>query len=113
MIPMVDLKSQYHKLKPEIDSLLDEVFESTAFILGPNVQKLEQEVASMLGVKHALSCASGTDALHLALRAAGIGPGESPPRLPLLRLPKPFAMSAPRRYLWILIHRPLILTRNW
>ncbi|MBI1421961.1 MAG: aminotransferase class I/II-fold pyridoxal phosphate-dependent enzyme [Gammaproteobacteria bacterium] len=76
MIPMVDLKNQYKKLKPEIDALLDEVFETTAFILGPNVQKFEQEVASMLGVKHALSCASGTDALHLALRAAGIGPGD-------------------------------------
>ncbi|MEJ2438283.1 MAG: DegT/DnrJ/EryC1/StrS family aminotransferase [Gammaproteobacteria bacterium] len=76
MIPMVDLKSQYHALKPEIDTLLNEVFENTAFILGPNVQQFEQEVASLLNVKHALSCASGTDALHLALRAAGIGPGD-------------------------------------
>ena len=43
MIPMVDLKNQYQKLKPEIDALLEEVFETTAFILGPNVQKFEQE----------------------------------------------------------------------
>jgi len=76
MIPMVDLKNQYKLLKPEIDALLDQVFESTAFILGPNVQQFEKEVAEMLGVKHALSCASGTDALHLALRAAGIGAGD-------------------------------------
>lgn len=76
MIPMVDLKNQYKALKPEIDTLLDEVFDNTAFILGPNVQQFEQEVAAKLGVKHALSCASGTDALHLALRAAGIGPGD-------------------------------------
>lgn len=76
MIPMVDLKNQYKKIKPDIDALLDEVFENTAFILGPNVQKFEQEVASLLNVKHALSCASGTDALHLALRAAGVGPGD-------------------------------------
>ena len=76
MIPMVDLKNQYKKLKLEIDTLLNEVFETTAFILGPNVQKFEQEVASLLNAKHALSCASGTDALHLALRAAGIGPGD-------------------------------------
>ena len=76
MIPMVDLKNQYKKLKPEMDALLNEVFETTAFILGPNVQKFEQEVAALLKVKHALSCASGTDALHLALRAAGIGPGD-------------------------------------
>lgn len=76
MIPMVDLKTQYRKLKPEIDTLLDEVFENTAFILGPNVQQFEQEVAALLDTKYALSCASGTDALHLALRAAGIGPGD-------------------------------------
>lgn len=76
MIPMVDLKTQYHNLKSEIDSELAEVMENTQFILGPNVQQFEQEVAAHLGVQHAISCASGTDALHLALLAAGIGPGD-------------------------------------
>jgi len=76
MIPMVDLKNQYLKLKPDIDALLEQVFETTAFILGPNVQQFEQEAAELLGAKHALTCASGTDALHLALRGAGIGPGD-------------------------------------
>lgn len=76
MIPMVDLKTQYHSLKSEIDSELAKVLEATQFILGPNVQEFEREAASHLGVKHALSCASGTDALHLALLAAGIGPGD-------------------------------------
>ena len=76
MIPMVDLKTQYHNLKSEIDSELAKVLENTQFILGPNVQQFEKETAEHLGVKHAISCASGTDALHLALLAAGIGPGD-------------------------------------
>ena len=76
MIPMVDLKSQYHALKDEIDQAVAEVLESCAFILGPQVQAFEREAAAYLGVKHALGCASGTDALHLALLASGIGPGD-------------------------------------
>lgn len=76
MIPMVDLKTQYHNLKEEIDSALLNVLESTQFILGPNVRALEEECAQYLGVKHTVGCASGTDALHLALAAAGIGPGD-------------------------------------
>ncbi|MGF1546747.1 MAG: DegT/DnrJ/EryC1/StrS family aminotransferase [Thiotrichales bacterium] len=75
-IPMVDLKIQYHQLKAEIDQAIAGVLESTAFILGPNVRALEDEIAAYLGVRHAISCANGTEALHLALRAAGIGPGD-------------------------------------
>ncbi|HEX9080027.1 MAG TPA: DegT/DnrJ/EryC1/StrS family aminotransferase [Desulfuromonadaceae bacterium] len=76
MIPMVDLKTQYHDLKAEIDAAVLEAIESTQFILGPNVQAFEQEAAAYLGVPHAVACASGTDALHLAVVAAGIGPGD-------------------------------------
>jgi len=76
MIPMVDLKIQYHRFKTEIDAALLEVLENTAFILGPNVRSFEDEAADYLGVKYTVGCASGTDALHLALRAAGIGPGD-------------------------------------
>ena len=76
MIPMVDLKNQYHHLKDEIDQAMLEALGNTQFILGPNVQNFEKEAAGYLGVKHAVACASGTDALHLALRAAGIGPGD-------------------------------------
>jgi len=75
-IPMVDLKSQYLSLKNEIDAAMLEALEETRFILGPNVQAFEQEAADYLGVKHAIGVASGTDALHLALVAAGIGPGD-------------------------------------
>lgn len=76
MIPMVDLKTQYHRLKVEIDQAIAEVLETTAFILGPNVRAFEEEAAAYLGVRHAIGCASGTDALHLALLASGVGPGD-------------------------------------
>jgi dTDP-4-amino-4,6-dideoxygalactose transaminase len=76
MIPMVDLKQQYLSLKPELDKQLLKALEDTQFILGPNVRAFEQEAAEYIGAKHAISCASGTDALHLALLAAGIGPGD-------------------------------------
>ena len=75
-IPMVNLKSQYLALKQEIDNALLEALSTTQFILGPNVQAFEQEAADYLGVKHAIGVASGTDALHLALVAAGIGEGD-------------------------------------
>ena len=76
MIPMVNLKSQYAELKTEVEQGLSEVLESCAFILGPNVQAFENEAAEYLGVKHAIGVASGTDALHLALIAEGIGEGD-------------------------------------
>ncbi len=75
-IPMVDLKGQYETLKPEIDAAIIQALGETRYILGPNVQAFEQEAADYLGVKHAISCASGTDALHLALLAAGIKAGD-------------------------------------
>jgi dTDP-4-amino-4,6-dideoxygalactose transaminase len=76
MIPMVDLREQYHSIKAEIDSEIQSTIENTHFILGPNVKEFEKEVCEYLGVQHAISCASGTDALHLALVAAGVGPGD-------------------------------------
>lgn len=76
MIPMVDLKTQYLQLKAEMDAAISDVLMNTQFILGPNVKELEKECANYLGVSHAISCASGTDALHFALASAGIGPGD-------------------------------------
>ncbi|WP_006786869.1 DegT/DnrJ/EryC1/StrS family aminotransferase [Thiorhodospira sibirica] len=75
-IPMVDLQRQYAALQAQIDGALAQVLASTQFILGPNVSALEEELAAYLGTPHAISCASGTDALHLALKAAQIGPGD-------------------------------------
>jgi dTDP-4-amino-4,6-dideoxygalactose transaminase len=76
MIPMVDLNQQYRQLQDEIDSGIRDVLEKCQFILGPNVTAFETEAAKYLGVQHAVTVASGTDALHLALVAAGIGPGD-------------------------------------
>ncbi len=76
MIPMLDLKVQYNDLKHEIDQGIKDVLNGCHFILGPNVNAFEAEAAAYLGVKHAITCASGTDALHLALRANGIGAGD-------------------------------------
>ncbi|MCW9088837.1 MAG: DegT/DnrJ/EryC1/StrS family aminotransferase [Gammaproteobacteria bacterium] len=76
MIPMVDLKGQYLDIKDEIDQGLLQALEATQFILGPNVRAFEEEAAGYLGVSHAVGCASGTDALHLALIAAGVGEGD-------------------------------------
>jgi len=75
-IPMVDLQGQYQTLKDEIEPAMLQALADARYILGPNVQAFEQEAAGYLGVRHALGCASGTDALHLALRAAGIGEGD-------------------------------------
>jgi len=76
MIPMVNLKAQYAEIQDEIVNGFSETLDSCAFILGPNVQAFEKEAADYLGVKHAIGCASGTDALHLALRGLGIGEGD-------------------------------------
>ena len=75
-IPMVDLKLQYQDLKPELDAAIIAALGETRFILGPNVQAFDTEASDYLGVRHAISCASGTDALHLALLAAGIRAGD-------------------------------------
>lgn len=76
MIPMVDLKGQYKTLQKEIEAGFQQTMENTSFILGPNVHEFEKEAAQYLGIKHALTCASGTDALHLGLIAAGIKQGD-------------------------------------
>ena len=76
MIPILDLKEQYHALKEEMLRAVGDVFENGAFINGPNVKALEKEVAQYLGGEHGVGLNSGTDALHLALRALNIGPGD-------------------------------------
>ncbi len=76
MIPILDLKEQYQTLKREIDGAIQRVLESGIFIMGPNVEAFESEIGTYLGARHAISLNSGTDALHLAMRALGIGPGD-------------------------------------
>lgn len=76
MVPMVNLPAQYAEIKAEIEQGLATTIANCTFILGPGVQAFEQEAAAYLGVKHAIGVASGTDALHLALIAEGIGAGD-------------------------------------
>jgi dTDP-4-amino-4,6-dideoxygalactose transaminase len=76
MIPLVDLTTQYHSIKKEIDAAVLSTLESGHFILGPSVSKFEESIASYLGVKHAIGLASGTDALVIAMRALNIGAGD-------------------------------------
>lgn len=75
-IPILDLSPQYQSLKPEIYAAIDRVLESGQFIMGPDVKQFEQEVATYLGVKHAIAVNSGTDALVIGLRSLGIGAGD-------------------------------------
>lgn len=75
-IPILDLKPQYESIKEEIQSAISSVLESGRFIMGPEVQQFEQEVAQYLGVKHAIGVNSGTDALVIGLKALGIGEGD-------------------------------------
>ncbi len=76
MIPFVDLKTQYQTLKPEIDQAIAGVFASSQFILGDEVAALEQEFAAYCQAAEGVAVNTGTSALHLALLAAGIGPGD-------------------------------------
>ncbi|MBI5010077.1 MAG: DegT/DnrJ/EryC1/StrS family aminotransferase [Bacteroidia bacterium] len=75
-IQMVDLKAQYEKIGPEIDSAIKSVLESTAFIKGPDVKLFEDELQRYMGVRHVISCANGTDALQLAIMGLDLKPGD-------------------------------------
>lgn len=76
MIPFVDLKTQYHGIRDEILAAIHGVLDSGQFTLGPEVQAFERSFAELCGASHGVGVNSGTSALHLALLAAGIGPGD-------------------------------------
>ena len=77
MIPFIDLKAQFRRLENEIHGRLDAVLEHGRFIMGPEVGELEGRLAAFTRTKHAIGCASGTDALLMALMAQGVGPGDA------------------------------------
>jgi dTDP-4-amino-4,6-dideoxygalactose transaminase len=75
-VPLLDLKAQYQTIRADVDAAVRSVFETQRFIGGPEITGLEEEVARYSQCAHAVGCASGTDALLLALWALGVGPGD-------------------------------------
>ncbi len=75
-VPMLDLHAQYEPLMPKIREAMERVYAEHYYIMGPQVKELEEKMAAYLGIKHAIGCASGTDALVLAIKALGIGEGD-------------------------------------
>jgi len=81
-VPQLDLTTQYHLIKEEIDSVIEDVLESGIVINGKNVKKLENNLAKYSGNKYGIGVANGSDAIFIALKALGISPGDgviSPP----------------------------------
>lgn len=75
-IQMVDTKTQYHKIKPEVDKAVIDVLESSAFINGKPVHDFSANLGAYVGAKHTIPCANGTDALQIAMMALGLEPGD-------------------------------------
>lgn len=75
-IQMVDLISQYEKIKPEVQSAISNILEKAQFINGPDVKSFQSELEEYLGVKHVIPCANGTDALQISMMALGLKPGD-------------------------------------
>lgn len=76
-LPFIDLQAQRHAIGPRMDEAILRVVHSGRYILGPEVEELERQLAAFCGAAHTLSCANGTDALALCLMAWGIGPGDA------------------------------------
>ena len=76
-LPFIDLQAQRARIGPAIDQAIARVLDHGQFIMGPEVRELEDRLGAFCGAKHAIACASGTDALLLALMAEGIGPGDA------------------------------------
>jgi dTDP-4-amino-4,6-dideoxygalactose transaminase len=97
---MVDVVGQYAKIKTEVDEAIHRVLASGQFIMGKDVADLENEIAAYLGVKHGVACASGTDALQIAMMAMDIGPGDEV-------ITTPFTFVATAETIGILGARPV------
>jgi dTDP-4-amino-4,6-dideoxygalactose transaminase len=82
LIPLVDLKAQHDKIRGELDAAVAQVVDTSSFIMGPAVKEFETDYAAWCGCKHAIGCSSGTSALHLALQALGLGPGDEVVTIP-------------------------------
>ncbi|MFA5354852.1 MAG: DegT/DnrJ/EryC1/StrS family aminotransferase, partial [Thermodesulfovibrionales bacterium] len=76
MKPMIDLKRQYLDIREDVLAIVNEILESSQYVLGKRVKELEDRIKEYCGISEAIGVASGTDALHLSLRAMGIGEGD-------------------------------------
>ncbi|MEN8236890.1 MAG: DegT/DnrJ/EryC1/StrS family aminotransferase [Pseudomonadota bacterium] len=76
-IPFIDLETQQKKIRPKIEHAIQRVLNHGKYVMGPEIESLEAELSSFCGVKHVITCSSGTDALRLALMAKGVGPGDA------------------------------------
>jgi len=76
-IPFIDLKTQYERVKPQINARITQVLEHGAYVMGPEITELERQLSDYCNVKHSITCSSGTDALLLGLMAYDIGPGDA------------------------------------
>lgn len=76
-VPLLDLRRQYEAIRADVLTAITRVCDSQGFILGPEVEALEREISALTGAAGAVGCASGTEALWLALVAAGVKPGDS------------------------------------
>ena len=76
MLEFIDLKSQQALIKEKIDKNIQRVLEHGKYILGPEVDELEEKLADYVGVKYCITCANGTDALQIALMSLNVGPGD-------------------------------------
>ena len=92
-IPVFDLKRQYEQLKAELDNAFTNVFESGSFVLGKNVKLFEEEFAEYIGAGFAVGVGSGTEALHLSLRAYDVGAGDEVITVPNTAVPTISAIS--------------------
>jgi dTDP-4-amino-4,6-dideoxygalactose transaminase len=101
-IPFLDLKAQYRTIREEVREAIDRVMEDQNFILGAQVQTLEARIADYCGVATAVGCASGTDALYLALRALGVGRGDEVVTVP-------YTFFATAGAIWNLGARPVFV----
>src|SRR5688572_7004982 len=92
-VPFLDLKAQYKQIRGEVLKALEEVADSTAYVLGPKVAEFERNFAEYAGVKHCVALNSGTSALHLALLGANVGPGDQVLTVPMTFIATSWAIS--------------------
>ena len=92
-VPMLDLRAEYISMKEEIDGAVQRVIESGTFVMGPELEAFEQQFAGYIGAKYAIGVGSGTAALHLALLAIEISPGDEVITVPNTDLPTTMTIS--------------------